>query len=197
MRDINTYDWNPSLIVHVKGSSPLSGDTETEMTGGEDRSADPGIYSRAVAARIKSNIKQEWERQKHLHGRTQEKLAAHLGISQGAVSKLLNHQLGHPWTVDKIELFANYCEVPLGELIGDSGLIGHFNGWTGETLPPGERLINEAKAALEKFVDEHGAVLDDAKLIRLAGRLAVRVEGTDRSPKSYNKEIMKLLISEA
>ena len=86
--------------------------------------------------------------------------------------------------------------MPLAELLGDSSLIGHFNGWNGETVPPSTRLINEARSALERFVEEQDAVLDDAKLHRLAGRLAVRVEGTNRSPKSYNTEIMKLLIAE-
>ncbi len=184
------------MIVRVIEASPYVDAGEMEKMGGEDRSGEPSIYSRSVSARIKTNIRQEWERQKHIHGRTQEHLALHLGISQGAVSKLLNDQSGHPWTVDKIELFASFCEVPLAELIGDSSLIGHFNGWNGETVPPSTRLINEARSALERFVEEQDAVLDDAKLHRLAGRLAVRVEGTDRSPKSYNTEIMKLLIAE-
>ncbi|MBB4581560.1 transcriptional regulator with XRE-family HTH domain [Rhizobium aethiopicum] len=169
-----------------------------EMTGGgDDQPREKNIYSRSVSARIKTNIKQEWERQKHLHGKTQEGLAEYLGISQGAVSKLLNDQSGHPWSVDKIELFAGFCEVPLAELIGDQDLIGHFNGWNGDTVPPNTRRIQEAKIALERFIEEQGASLDDAKLHRLAGRLAVRMEGTDRSPKSYNREILKLLISEA
>lgn len=186
----------------IVGMKDFAREEETE-TGvlsdgdGDDRSEDKNIYSRFVSARIKSNIKQEWERQKHLHGKTQEGLAEHLAISQGAVSKLLNDQSGHPWSVDKIELFASFCEVPLAELIGDTDLIGHFNRWSGDSVPPNARLINEAKAALERFIEEFGASLDDAKLHRLAGRLAVRVEGSDRSPKSYNKEIMRLLISEA
>ena len=173
-------------------------EAQVEMTGGGGVvRGEKNIYSQSVSARIKQNIKQEWERQKHLHGKTQEDLAIHLNISQGAVSKLLNDHSGHPWSVDKIELFASFCEVPISELIGDAELIGHFNGWSSSSAPPTARLINEAKAALERFIDEYGAELDDAKLHKLAGRLAVRVENTDRSPKSYNKEIMKLLISEA
>lgn len=173
-------------------------DASAEKTsGGGPQSGQLNIYSDGVSVRIKANIKQEWERQKHLHGKTQEELAIFLNISQGAVSKLLNDMSGHPWSVDKIELFANFCDAPIVELIGDSDLIGHFNGWQGDVAPPSARRILEAKVALEKFVEDHGEALDDAKLHKLAGRLAVRIENTDRSPKSYNMEIMKLLISEA
>lgn len=187
------------MIVGIRDfAQEYEADTATLRDGdGDDRSGEKNIYSQLVSTRIKSNIKQEWERQKHLHGKTQEELAEHLGLSQGAVSKLLNDRLGHPWSVDKIELFAGFCDVPLAELIGDPDLIGHFNRWSGDSVPPSARLINEAKVALERFVEEYGASLDAAKLHKLAGRLAVRIEGSDRSPKSYNKEIMQLLLSEA
>lgn len=185
------------MTAEKQNSSQLE-DMWPSMTGGGSVIlGEKNIYSQSVARRIKSNIKQEWERQKHLHGKTQEELSLHLVISQGAVSKLLNDKVGHPWTVDKIELFAKFCDVSLTELIGDTELIGHFNGWSGDTAPPTAQRINEAKIAIERFTEEHGTPLDDAKLHRLAGRLAVRVENTDRSPKSYSTEIMKLLISEA
>lgn len=167
-------------------------------TDGNDRRADEGsIHSQGISRRIKLNIKQEWERQKRFHGRTQEELAAYLNISQGAVSKLLNNRTGHPWDVDKIELFARFCDVAIADLVGDAELAGAVAGRRAEVGFATVRQIGQAKAALRRFIEDHGAALDDATLQRLAGRLAARVEHTDRSDQTYNREIMKLLISEA
>jgi transcriptional regulator with XRE-family HTH domain len=169
-----------------------------KVTGGSDRAVnDKSIAWHGISQRTKLNIKQEWERQKRFHGRTQEDLAAYLNISQGAVSKLLNDQAGHPWSIDKIELFARFCDVPLAELIGDAELAGDVAGGRGAGAPPTVRQVNEARAALRRFVDDHGAALDEGSLHRLAGLLALRMASTDRSDPSYNREIMKLLIAEA
>lgn len=154
------------------------------------------IYSPDVIRSIKREIKIIWDREKKFHKRTQEKLAMRLGINQSAVSKLLNDEAGHPWTVDKIEKFANYCEVPISEIVKDEALIGFFNGWDGPGIPPEENRIEEAKSALKTFLDDHGRDLDEPKLYDLAGKLAVRVERTDRSVQDYNREIMQLVISE-
>lgn len=184
----------------VSDRTSLLGNDETpqsELKAGNSRlSAEKNIYAESIASRIKSNIRQEWERQKHLHGKTQEDLALFLKMSQGAVSKLLNNKTGHPWSVDKIELFAHFCDITVSELIEDPDLIGHFNGWLGDTPAPSFKRITEAKMALERFVEEHDETIDEPKLLKLAGRLAVRMEDTDRSPKSYNREILRLLISE-
>ena len=83
---------------------------------------DKSVAWHGISHRTKLNIKQEWERQKRVHGRTQDDLATYLNISQSAVSKLLNDRAGHPWSVDKIELFADFCDVPLARLIGDADL---------------------------------------------------------------------------
>ena len=169
---------------------------ETYDGGGPNHSA-KNIYSKEVSARIKSNIKREWELQKRHYARTQEHLAESLSISQSAVSKLLNDKDGHPWSVDKIELFANFCNVPIKRLIGDTELMGHFSGWKTDIVAPSGQRIGEAKYALANFIGQIGARLDDVKLHKLAGQLAVDVEETDRSTKSYNAAIIKLLISEA
>lgn len=173
-------------------------DARRKVTGGSDKAVnDKSIAWHGISQRTKLNIKQEWERQKRFHGRTQEDLAAYLNISQGAVSKLLNDQAGHPWSIDKIELFARFCDVPLAELIGDAELAGDVAGGSGAGASPTVRKVNEARAALRRFVDDHGAALDEGSLHRLAGLLALRMASTDRTDQSYNREIMKLLIAEA
>ncbi|WP_424980689.1 helix-turn-helix domain-containing protein [Leisingera sp. S232] len=168
--------------------------TEDGDSGGSSRRRT--IYSEDVIRDIKREVKLVWDREKRFKKLTQEKLALRLGLKQSAVSKLLNDDTGHPWTVDKIEKFASYCDVPISEIVKDEGLIGYFNGWEGPTLPPEKSRIEEAKSALKSFLDEYGRDLSEPKLFELAGKLAVRVEGTERSIENYNKEIMQLLISE-
>jgi transcriptional regulator with XRE-family HTH domain len=176
----------------------MHGGARGKVTGGSDKTVnDKTIAWHGISHRTKLNIKQEWERQKRFHGRTQEDLAAYLNISQGAVSKLLNDQAGHPWSIDKIELFARFCDVPLADLIGDAELVDDVDGRRGTDALPTARQVNQARAALRRFVEDHGAALDEASLHRLAGLLALRMGSTDRSDQSYNREIMKLLIAEA
>jgi len=163
--------------------------------GGSD-DYEPSLYSPEVVSGIKERIRNAWELRKEYHGATQEDLSEVLGVSQGAVSKLLNLSNSHPWTPDKIEKFAEFCDRPIEELVVEQHLFGHFNGWNGDSIPPDRRRIEEAGAALTKFVSDTGSGIDEVKLHRLAGKLAVRVEGTDRTPDVYVQEIVKLLIAE-
>lgn len=174
-----------------------NGDGVLRLGDGQSGTGGPSIYSPEVAAGIKERIRNAWELRKDLHGVTQIDLAEALGVSQGAVSKLLNQNGSHPWTPDKIEKFSEFCDRPIEELVEQPHLFGHFNGWSGDDIPPDRRRIDEARIALQKFVSDTGSEIDDVKLHRLAGKLAVRVEGTDRTPKVYSREIMKLLIAEA
>jgi transcriptional regulator with XRE-family HTH domain len=183
---------------HV-GSITESEDSVEEIAPGDGERGEhgPSLYSPEVVAGIKERVRNAWELRKELHGATQGDLAEILGISQGAVSKLLNLSNSHPWTPDKIEKFAEFCDRPIEELVAEPHLFGHFNGWKGDGIPPDRRRIDEARAALQKFVDNTGSEIDEVKLHRLAGKLAVRVDGTDRTTSVYNQEIMKLLIAEA
>ncbi len=177
--------------IEVSEDTPPSQDDASGGGGGSKN-----IYSDDVIQRIKREIKIVWDREKKFKHLTQEKLAKRLGLKQSAVSKLLNNETTHPWTVDKIEKFAKYCDVPVLEIVKDKDLLGYFNGWSGPTLPPERSRIEEAKSALKAFLDEHGRDLDERKLYDLAGKLAVRVEGTERSIDVYNNAIMQLMISE-
>jgi transcriptional regulator with XRE-family HTH domain len=129
----------------------MHGGARGKVTGGSDKTVnDKTIAWHGISHRTKLNIKQEWERQKRFHGRTQEDLAAYLNISQGAVSKLLNDQAGHPWSIDKIELFARFCDVPLADLIGDAELVDDVDGRRGTDALPTARQVNQARAALRR-----------------------------------------------
>ena len=166
--------------------------------GGNGTRADEGsIHSQGISRRIKLNIKREWELQKRLHGKTQADLAAYLNVSQGAVSKLLNNRMGHPWNIDKIELFARFCDVAIADLVGDTELLGTVTARRSEVSFATVKQIWQANAALRRFIEDHGAALDDTTFQRLAGQLAVRLQHTDQLETTYDREIMKILISEA
>lgn len=189
IKEVSMQQQEPEVILQDAATT----ETETDDGGTSGRST---LYSADVVRSIKHQIRIIWDREKEFNKKTQEDLAKRLGLKQSAVSKLLNNENGHPWTVDKIEKFAKYCDIPISEIVKDTSLLGYFNGWTGDSIPPERVRIEEAKSALKTFLDKHGRDLDEPKLYELAGKLAVRVEGTERSTDIYSREIMQLLISE-
>lgn len=180
---------------HIETASSIESDLYEEKDG----DGGPGLrtlYSPEVIAEIKQNISIIWDREKKYQKKTQEDLAKRLGISQSAVSKLLNNTDSHPWTVDKIEKFIDFCNADLTDIVKDKSLIGYFDNWRGDGVPLSEKRIEEAKTALKSFLGEHGRDLSETKLYELAGKLATRVSNSNRSTEEYAKQIMQLLISE-
>jgi transcriptional regulator with XRE-family HTH domain len=155
-------------------------------------------YRPDIALRIKDNIRQIWERVKHTRGLTQANLANALGLSQGAVSKLLSQENSHPWTIEKIATFADFCRVSVDELVGkDPFILSFFSGWTGADLTPSQHLLDESYSALERYFVSKGKTVSKARLESLAGMVAARVGSTERTAADFDRVIVDVILDEA
>ena len=155
-------------------------------------------YSLSESEHIKKKVRSVWERASSSRHLRQSGLANALGLSQGAVSKLLNNDKGHPWTVIHIRQFVEYCQVSIREIIDDEDIIEKFFRHLDNDKDEMERRIaNECYCALQAYYEDSGMSPKKEALDRLAAKLAIKFKDTNRTKSDMEKAIGRVILEEA
>lgn len=177
---------------------PAIPESEDNAPDEADNTPAKTIYRPDVARKIKANVRRVWERVKKNKGLTQANLAKAVGTTQGAVSKLINNDDGHPWTETHLKRFSDFCGVSLKELLDDDGeLLGFFNSWDIASSEPDLDFVEECIGALSKYYASKGLPARRDKFTSLAAKLASRLEGTKPSAETMEKEVERVILENA
>ncbi len=179
------------------GESKIQGSESLEGEKNEVHSEPLTLYSPEGMKEVKREVKRSWDRvKKNKKNLNQSGLAIAIGISQGAVSKLLGDQDGHPWTERHLRSFSSYTNIPIREFVPEE-LMGFFNGWE-ENMPDLDKsFLSECSEAVKNFYSHRGKHIESGILSVLAGKLCAKLEGTKPSDIEMDEALLQVIIEQA
>lgn len=140
---------------------------------------------------IKQEVRKIWERKKVFGKYTQAQVARALGISQSAFSKLLTDDSAHPWTLPKLQKFAEFIGSSLVELLPEELI----------PLPPDEEsgtgLRADIKWAMELHFLNRGYRVTKQQVERLSSRPIRRLQGTRPTKEQIEAAVEEGILSAA
>ena len=154
------------------------------------------FYRPDVSGKTKQEILRTWQRVKNTRKLTQANLAKALGISQGAVSKLLNNHETHPWTIIHVQKFCDFCGVSVYEVV-DSDFLILFESLKPPETHTNQNFLEECLGSLANYYSEGGLSVNRAQLLNLAVKLSIKLENTRPDEKMMLRETEKLVLEQA
>lgn len=144
---------------------------------------------------IKQRVKLVWDRVQHTKSLDQKGLAAALGLSQSAVSKLLRNENSHPWTGKYLRIFGAYTGQSIRSLVPDE-LIGFYDDFEDVNISD-ESFLQECVEAFTRFYRDRGRAVAQEDIAVLAGKLCARLEGTYPSRAEMDNAMQDLVLEVA
>jgi hypothetical protein len=135
-----------------------------------------------LAAAIKQKVRDVWAVQKQRDpSLTKTGLGEKLGLTSSAVSKLINNDDSHIWTVDALLIFCAYCNVPIDNIVGSkSELHGFFNSFSSQPHQPKQAVLDESYKHARDFFNALGVEPSVDRMARIVYDVACLVEHDEK-----------------